>query len=137
MPLTKHNVVVTKAEDVARTLREACLIANSGRAGHVLVDITKDAQQASAECNWEASAPKLPPKRRRNNHDQAEFDRALEMLNTAKRPIILAGHGIMVSGAMRAFEQFVRAGNYPVAMTLLAVGSSPASRPLNLGMSAM
>src|SRR5260370_37221391 len=70
MPITKHNVVVTKAEDVARTIREAFLIANSGRPGPVLVDITKDAQQASAEFNWEASAPKLPPKRVRNNHDQ-------------------------------------------------------------------
>src|SRR6266849_3039507 len=79
MPITKHNVVVTKAEDVARTLREAFLIANSGRPGPVLVDITKDAQQASAEFNWEASAPKLPPKRQRNNHDQAEFDRAVDM----------------------------------------------------------
>src|SRR6202030_4123520 len=96
-----------------------------------------DAQQASAEFNWEASAPKLPPKRRRNNHDQAEFDRAVEMLNTAKRPIILAGHGIMVSGAMRAFEQFVRTGNYPVAMTLLGIGCFPADNPLNLGMMGM
>src|SRR5439155_6015228 len=68
MPITKHNVVVAKAEDVAHTLREAFLIASSGRPGPVLVDITKDAQQASAEFNWEASAPKLPPKRRRNNH---------------------------------------------------------------------
>jgi len=137
MPITKHNVVVTKAEDIARTIREAFLIANSGRPGPVLVDITKDAQQASAEFNWEASAPKLPPKRVRNNHDQAEFDRAVEMLNTAKRPIILAGHGIMVSGAMRAFEQFVRAGNYPVAMTLLGIGCFPANDPLNLGMMGM
>ncbi len=137
MPITKHNVVVTKAEDVARTIREAFLIANSGRPGPVLVDITKDAQQASAEFNWETSAPKLPPKRVRNNHDQAEFDRAVEMLNTAKRPIILAGHGIMVSGAMRAFEQFVRAGNYPVAMTLLGIGCFPANNSLNLGMMGM
>src|SRR5258707_5647744 len=137
MPITKHNVVVTKAEDIARTIREAFLIASSGRPGPVLVDITKDAQQASAEFNWEASAPKLPPKRVRNNHDQAEFDRAVEMLNPAKRPIILAGHGIMVSGAMRAFEQFVRAGNYPVAMTLLGIGCFPANDPLNLGMMGM
>jgi acetolactate synthase-1/2/3 large subunit len=137
MPITKHNVVVAKAEDIARTLREAFLIANSGRPGPVLVDITKDAQQASAEFNWEASAPKLPPKRHRNNHDQAEFDLAVEMLNTAKRPIILAGHGIMVSGAMRAFEQFVRAGNYPVAMTLLGIGCFPANDPMNLGMMGM
>jgi len=137
MPITKHNVVVSRAEDVAHTVREAFIIANSGRPGPVLVDITKDAQQASCEFDWEATAPKLPAKRVRNNHDQAEFDRAVELLNSAKRPLILAGHGIMVSGAMRAFEQFVRAGNYPVAMTLLGIGCFPASDPLNLGMMGM
>src|SRR5258707_15335138 len=137
MPITKHNVVVSRAEDIARTIREAFIIASSGRPGPVLVDITKDAQQASAEFDWEASAPQLPPKRQRSNHDQAEFVRAVELLNSAKRPLILAGHGIMVSGAMHAFEQFVRAGNYPVAMTLLGIGCFPASDPLNLGMMGM
>ncbi len=134
MPITKHNVVVTRAGDIARTIREAFVIAKSGRPGPVLVDVTKDAQQASAEFDWEACAPKLPPKRIRNNHDQAEFDRAVEMLNTAKRPLILAGHGIMVSGAVSAFEKFVRVGNYPVAMTLLGIGCFPAKDPLNLGL---
>jgi acetolactate synthase-1/2/3 large subunit len=137
MPITKHNVIVTRAEDIARSVREAFLIANSGRPGPVLVDITKDAQQATGEFDWEASEPKLPPKRQRINYDQAEFDRAVELLNTAKRPLILAGHGIMVSGAMRAFDKFVRAGNYPVAMTLLGIGCFPASDPLNLGMMGM
>ena len=137
MPITKHNVVVSRAEDIARAIREAFVIASSGRPGPVLVDITKDAQQASAEFDWEASAPQLPPKRQRTNYDQAEFERAVELLNSAKRPLILAGHGIMVSGAMRAFEQFVRAGNYPVAMTLLGIGCFPASDPLNLGMMGM
>jgi acetolactate synthase-1/2/3 large subunit len=137
MPITKHNVIVTRAEDIARSIREAFVIANAGRPGPVLVDITKDAQQASAEFNWEASEPKLPPKRQRTSYDKAEFDRAVELLNTAKRPIILAGHGIMVSGAMRAFDKFVRAGNYPVAMTLLGIGCFPASDPLNLGMMGM
>src|SRR5213595_189486 len=69
MPITKHNVVVSRAEDIARTVREAFLIAKSGRPGPVLVDITKDAQQAISEFNWEASEPKLPPKRWRNNDD--------------------------------------------------------------------
>jgi acetolactate synthase-1/2/3 large subunit len=137
MPITKHNVVVSRAEDVARTVREAFLIANSGRPGPVLVDITKDAQQASTEFNWDASAPHLPPKRHRNNHDQAEFDRALELLNSAKRPIILAGRGIMLSGAMQVFERFVRVGNFPVAMTLLGIGCFPAKDPMNLGMMGM
>src|ERR1700693_4155816 len=137
MPITKHNVVVTRAEDIARTVREAFLIAASGRPGPVLGDITKDAQQASCEFDWDASAPKLPPKRQRINYDQAEFDRAVELLNSAKRPLILAGHGIIVSGAMKAFEQFVRTGNYPVAMTLLGIGCFPAKDPLNLGMMGM
>jgi len=137
MPITKHNVIVTRAEDIARTVREAFQIAASGRPGPVLVDITKDAQQASCEFNWEASAPKLPPKRQQATYDQTEFDRAVELLNSAKRPLILAGHGIMVSGAMKAFAEFVRAGNYPVAMTLLGIGCFPAQDPLNLGMMGM
>jgi acetolactate synthase-1/2/3 large subunit len=137
MPITKHNVVVTRAGDVARTIREAFIIAQSGRPGPVLVDITKDAQQAAAEFDWDASVPKLPPKRIRNHHNQAEFDRAVELLNTAKRPLVLAGHGILVSGGVHAFERFIRAGSYPVAMTLLGIGCFPARDPLNLGMMGM
>ena len=137
MPITKHNVVVTKAEDVARTLREAFLIANSGRPGPVLVDVTKDAQQATAEFDWETCAPKLPAKRVRETYDQAQFDRAVELLNSAKRPVILAGRGILLSGAVRAFSQFAQAANIPVAMTLLGIGCFPASDALNLGMMGM
>ncbi len=137
MPITKHNVVVSKAGDIARTVREAFIIASSGRPGPVLVDITKDAQQASAEFDWDASLPQLPLKRERNHFDQAEFDRAVELLNSAKRPIILAGRGIILSGAMKSFERFVRATEIPVAMTLLGIGCFPASDPMNLGMMGM
>jgi acetolactate synthase I/II/III large subunit len=137
MPITKHNVIVTRVEDIARTVREAFIIASSGRPGPVLVDITKDAQQASSEFDWNATLPKLPPKRVRPSLDKAELDRAVELLNSAKRPLILAGHGIMISGAMKAFEQFVRAGQFHVAMTLLGIGCFPANDPLNLGMMGM
>ena len=137
MPITKHNVIVTRVEDIARTLREAFIIANSGRPGPVLVDITKDAQQASTDFNWNAASPKLPPKRVRAGIDKAELDRAIGLLNSSKRPLILAGHGIMISGAMRAFDQFVRAGQFHVAMTLLGIGCFPAHDPLNLGMMGM
>ena len=137
MPITKYNVVVSRAEDIAHTVREAFIIANSGRPGPVLVDITKDAQQASAEFDWDACGPQLPPKRVRNNHDQMEFDRAVELLNAAKRPVILAGRGVILSRAMRTFEQFVRASNIPVAMTLLGIGCFPATDPMNLGMMGM
>jgi len=137
MPITKHNVVVSKVEDIARTLREAFIIASSGRPGPVLVDITKDAQQATTDFVWESTEAKLPPKRYRNNHDQEEFDRAIELLNSAKRPVILAGRGIILSGAMRTFEMFVHTSNIPVAMTLLGIGCFPASDPFNLGMMGM
>jgi acetolactate synthase I/II/III large subunit len=137
MPITKHNVVVSKVEDIARTVREAFVIANSGRPGPVLVDITKDAQQATIEFDFDAAAPKLPPKRYRDTHDQEEFDRAVELLNSAKRPVILAGRGIMLSGAMAKFEKFVRTSNIPVAMTLLGIGCFPATDPMNLGMMGM
>jgi len=137
MPITKHNVVVSRVEDIARTVHEAFVIAQSGRPGPVLVDITKDAQQASADFNWEATAPKLPPKRIRPGVNKTELDRAIELLNSAKRPLILAGHGIMRSGAMKAFDRFVTAGHFPVAMTLLGIGCFPANHPLNLGMMGM
>jgi acetolactate synthase I/II/III large subunit len=137
MPITKHNVVVSRADDIARSIREAFVIANSGRPGPVLVDITKDAQQASCDFNWDASLPKLPAKRQRVSYEKADFDRAVEFLSSAKRPLILAGHGIMVSGAMRTFAEFVHRGNFPVAMTLLGIGCFPASDPLNLGMMGM
>ncbi len=137
MPITKYNVVVCRAEDIARSVREAFLIANSGRPGPVLVDITKDAQQATADFDWDACAPKLPPKRVRKNHDQIEFDRAVELLNSAKRPVILAGRGIILSGAMQVFEKFVHTSNIPVAMTLLGIGCFPAQDPMNLGMMGM
>ncbi len=137
MPITKHNVIVSRAEDIARSVREAFLIANSGRPGPVLVDITKDAQQATAEFDWEAATPKLPVKRKHKNLDQTEFDRAVELLNSAKRPLILAGHGIMQSGATKKFAEFVKAANIPVAMTLLGIGCFPANEKLNLGMMGM
>jgi acetolactate synthase I/II/III large subunit len=137
MPITKHNVVVSKVEDIARTVREAFIIAKSGRPGPVLVDITKDAQQATTEFEWDATGPQLPTKRHRKNHDQEEFDRAVELLNSAKRPVILAGRGIMLSGAMQTFAKFVRTSNIPVAMTLLGIGCFPATDPMNLGMMGM
>jgi acetolactate synthase-1/2/3 large subunit len=137
MPITKHNVVVSKVEDIARTVREAFIIANSGRPGPVLVDITKDAQQATTDFEWDAAVPRLPTKRIRDHHDQEEFDRAVELLNSAKRPVLLAGRGIMLSGAVQTFAKFVHASNIPVAMTLLGIGCFPATDPMNLGMMGM
>jgi acetolactate synthase-1/2/3 large subunit len=136
LPITKHNYLVTRAEDVARTVREAFVVATSGRPGPVLIDITKDAQQSSCEFDWDAAAPDLrhPPARPRR---RGELEAALELINGAKRPLILAGHGIMLSGAMDAVRRFAELADMPLAMTLLGIGAFPASHPLNLGMMGM
>ena len=137
LPITKHNYLVTRAEDVARSMREAFHIARTGRPGPVLVDITKDAQQASCEFDWDAAAPQLPGYRPPLRSRAAEYELAIELLNGAKRPLILAGHGIQMSGAMAQVKELAERAAIPVAMTLLGIGAFPASHPLNLGMMGM
>jgi acetolactate synthase-1/2/3 large subunit len=136
LPVTKHNYLVTRPQDLARAVREAFHIAASGRPGPVLIDITKDAQQASCEFDWEAAAPR-PHARPERALDQAALSAALEMINGAKRPIILAGHGIILSGATDIVRHFAERAQIPISMTLLGIGGIPASHPLNLGMMGM
>ena len=137
LPITKHNYLVTRAEDVAPAFREAFEIASSGRPGPVHIDITKDAQQSSCEFDWDAAAPRKPEFRPDWSAAPADFQRALELINTAERPIILAGHGIILSSAMDIVRAFAEKANIPVTPTLLGIGSFPASHPLNLGMMGM
>jgi len=137
LPITKHNYLVTHADEVARTIREAFYVARSGRPGPVLVDITKDAQQGTCEFDWEAARPQLPGYRPDLSPAPAEYAQALELIHNSKRPVILAGHGIIVSGAMREVRDFAERAGIPVALTLLGLGAFPASHPLNLGMMGM
>ncbi|MBF8282523.1 MAG: ilvB [Anaerolineales bacterium] len=137
LPITKHNYLVTHAEDIARTLREAFYIAASGRPGPVLVDIAKDAQQSSCEFDWEAAAPRLPGYRPDLRALPEEFAGAVDLINGAKRPLILAGHGVMMSGARQHVLELAERAQIPMALTLLGLGGIPASHPLNLGMMGM
>jgi len=137
LPITKHNYLVTHASEVARTIREAFYVARSGRPGPVLVDITKDAQQGTCEFDWDAAKPQLPGYRPDLSPAPAEYAQALELIHNSKRPVILAGHGIIVSGAMREVRDFAERAGIPVALTLLGLGAFPASHPLNLGMMGM
>ena len=99
LPITKHNYLVTKAEEIATTIREAFFIARSGRPGPVLVDITKDAQQALADFVWDDGQVKLPGYRPRFRPAEEDLQRAVELINEAQRPLIFAGNGIVKSGA--------------------------------------
>ena len=136
LPVTKHNYLVTRAQDIAPAVREAFHIAASGRPGPVLIDITKDAQQTSCEFDWDAATPRphARPERVLNPDSVAA---ALRLINTAERPVILAGHGIILSDATDAVRQFAERARIPIAMTLLGIGGIPASHPLNLGMMGM
>ena len=137
LPITKHNYLVTRAEDLAGVIREAFEVAKSGRPGPVLIDITKDAQQSAAEFEWEKATPPPAHFRPLRKAPPAEYQRALDLINSAKSPVILAGHGIILSGAVSEIREFAEKAGIPVAMTLLGIGAFPASHPLNLGMMGM
>jgi acetolactate synthase I/II/III large subunit len=137
LPVTKHNYVVTRAEDIAPVLRDAFRVATSGRPGPVLVDITKDAQQATAEFDFAAAAPEKLGSHPMLHVVQQSIVDAAELIRSAKRPLILAGHGIIHSGAMEQVRTLAERAQIPVACTLLGLGSFPASHELNLGMMGM
>ncbi len=137
LPVTKHNYLVTRPEEIAPSIREAFEIAASDRPGPVLVDITKDAQQSKCEFDWEAAAPKLTRRVPAFFPTQKELDLALKLINEAQRPVILAGHGIILSGAEQQVRALAERAGIPVALTLLGLGSFPASHPLSLGMMGM
>jgi len=136
LPITKHNALVTEAKDVARTVREAFAIARSGRPGPVLVDICKDAQQAKVDFEWpdtlDLPGLEVPPP-----PSADDLARAVALIAAAERPLILAGHGVLKSGASQLLQAFAEKTQTPVALTLLGLGGFPASHPLSLGMMGM
>jgi len=137
MPVTKHNFLITHTEDIAPALRHAFQIAKSARPGPVLVDITKDAQQSTAIFDFEAARPRANRPHPMLKVEESNLARAAELIHNAKRPVILAGHGIIESGAMEQVRTLAERAQIPVGLTLLGLGAFPASHPLNLGMMGM
>jgi len=137
IPVTKHNYLVTKAEQIAPTIREAFYIARTGRPGPVVVDITKDAQQQSCVFDWNDDEIVLPGYRPDYAPLEEQLEEAVSLIKHAKRPIIFSGHGVIQSRATETLLQFVEKTNIPVACTLLGLGGFPATHPRNLGMMGM
>lgn len=136
LPITKHNYLVTDVNDLAATIRDAFRIARSGRPGPVLVDLPSDVQKALTEF--------VPPMEEAMNNvqslpvfDPETLDRAIELINRAHRPVILAGQGVLQSGAQYALAAFADKTQTPVAVTLLGKGSFSPSHSLYLGMMGM
>jgi len=137
LPITKHSYLVTRVEDIMPAMKEAFILAKSGRPGPVLVDITKDAQQAKIDWAWDPAPVKIRGYRPKLTVPQSEVSSAAALIAASRRPVILAGQGILQSGAMNEVRQFAERINAPVAMTLLGLGGFPASHPLHIGMMGM
>ncbi|MBI5030248.1 MAG: biosynthetic-type acetolactate synthase large subunit [Chloroflexi bacterium] len=137
LPVTKHNYLVKNVQDLARTIREAFHIAKEGRPGPVLVDIPKDVQNAKCEFVYPTDKIDYPRRRIPEVVPVADLERAAEMINKAERPVILAGHGVLISGATQQLMEFVNKTQIPVALTLLGLGVFPRAHHLCLGMMGM
>ncbi len=136
MPVTKWNCQVKKAEEIPETIAKAFYIAKTGRPGPVLIDITKDAQVAKLDfkykkCDYIRSYnPNIPL------HEK-EIESAAIMINHSERPLILAGHGILLSGAENELRAFAEKTGIPVALTLLGLSAFPSDHRLFAGMLGM
>ena len=137
LTITKHNYLVTDVKDLPQIMKEAFHIARTGRPGPVLVDICKDVQFASTDFDYDAIEVKLPGYRPSTRGKDSQIQAAAEMINASRRPIILAGHGVILSGAYDELRTFAENGNIPVSTTLLGIGGFPESHPLNLRMMGM
>ena len=137
LPVTKHNYLISDVNDIAPAIREAFFIAKSGRPGPVLIDITKDAQQAEIEWEYDESPAHLPGYRPDLRPENSDLQRALEMIHSAKKPLILAGHGILISNASNEVLEYAERTQTPVASTLLGLGAFPGNHSLSLGMMGM
>jgi acetolactate synthase I/II/III large subunit len=136
LPITKHNFLVTRAEDIARTVGEAFHLASTGRPGPVLVDIAKDALQASTEFRWPVtfSLPGYHPVTRPHSRQVRE---AARMITSARRPVLYAGGGVIKARAHRELRRLAELTGAPVITTLMARGAFPDSHPQHLGMPGM
>ncbi len=137
LPVTKHNYLVADVDELAYTIREAFHIARTGRPGPVLVDVPKDVQIQTTEFVYPEGEIHLPGYQPPNKADVEDVEAAAALINQAQRPIILAGHGIMMSGAMNELRELAEKSGTPVTLTLLGKGAMPESHPLVLGMMGM
>ncbi len=132
MPVTKWNYQVTKAEDIPYAIARAFYIANTGRPGPVLVDITKDAQFGELDFSYQ-KCEKI-----RSYHpypilDQDHVKAAATLINSAKKPMILVGHGVLLADAQNEMIKFAEKAGIPMASTLLGLSAVPNNHPLYVG----
>ncbi|MDA8082639.1 MAG: biosynthetic-type acetolactate synthase large subunit [Nitrospiraceae bacterium] len=135
-PCTKHNFLVKDVEDLAQVIKEAFHIAMAGRPGPVLIDLPKDVTTHKAEFVYPESV-KLRSYNPTYEGNKYMIKQAAEMVAHAKRPVIVAGGGVVLSGASKELKEFAEYADLPVTMTLMGLGGFPGSHRLSLGMLGM
>jgi acetolactate synthase-1/2/3 large subunit len=136
LPITKHNFLVTEAEDIARTVGEAFHLASTGRPGPVLVDIAKDAMQATTEFTWPVPYD-LPGYHPVTKPHARQVREAAKMITEARKPVLYVGGGVIKASAADELRRLAELTNMPVVTTLMARGAFPDSHPQHLGMPGM
>src|SRR5579884_2324781 len=136
MPVTKHNWLVTDAADIPRIVREAFHVATTGRPGPVLVDVPKDVANAAMDWYWPESV-ELPGYKPNTKGHAKQIKEAARLINSARRPVIYAGGGILKARAAEALRALAELADVHVVTTLMARGAFPDSHPLCLGMPGM
>ena len=135
-PVTKHNFLVKDVKDLARTVREAFYIASTGRPGPVLIDVPSDVQLAECEFKWPESVDIRSYNPTYEGHP-GQVKKAAKLIAAAKRPIIYAGGGIIISGAHNELKELAEKLRAPLTWTLMGVGGFPSDHELSLGMLGM
>ncbi len=132
LPITKHNWLVMRAEDIAPTIKEAFYVATTGRPGPVLIDFPKDVQQQLATFEY-PRVPQLRGYRPTLFGNIRQIRQAVKAIQEAKQPVILAGHGVAISEAYEELKELAEIGELPVMQTLLGLSTLPYSHPLCFG----
>jgi acetolactate synthase-1/2/3 large subunit len=135
-PITKHNYLVKKVENLPKVIKEAFHIASTGRPGPVLIDVPKDVQMAETAYKYPSSVEMRSYKPNYTGH-AGQIKKAAEAIARAQRPIIYAGGGVITSGAASELTELARKANIPVTTTLLGLGGFPETDKLSLGMLGM
>jgi len=136
MPITKHNYLVKRVEDIAYTMSEAIHVATTGRPGPVLIDITKDAMVAATVPTWEFAFD-LPGYKPTYQGNRRQVREAIRLLTQARKPLVMAGNGVIMAGASDDLREFAERTRIPVITTLHGIGSFPEDHPLSIGMPGM
>jgi acetolactate synthase I/II/III large subunit len=133
IPVTKHNYLVERVQDLATIMKEAFYIARTGRPGPVLIDIPKDVLLAETSFSYPKSVD-LPGYNPTIRGNIAQIRKAIPLIREAKKPVILAGQGVLISRAEAELLQLVETTGIPVITTLLGIGCFPESHPLSFGL---